>query len=99
MITEEGLYLALDLGGTNFRLLLLELAHGVPVRTELKMYQISPDLRVGSAIFLFDFLAECISDFVMLQGLQDVKLPLGKLESVYVGCLARNKSLNCISRL
>ncbi|XP_076174875.1 hexokinase-2 [Ptiloglossa arizonensis] len=75
--TEEGLYLALDLGGTNFRLLLLELAHGVPVRTELKMYQISPDLRVGSAIFLFDFLAECISDFVMLQGLQDVKLPLG----------------------
>ena len=48
--TEEGLYLALDLGGTNFRVLLLELAHGTPIREEVKKYHISSDLRVGSGI-------------------------------------------------
>nr|XP_012152917.1 PREDICTED: intraflagellar transport protein 88 homolog isoform X9 [Megachile rotundata] len=75
--TEEGLYLALDLGGTNFRVLLLELAHGTPIREEVKKYHISSDLRVGSGIRLFDYLAECVSDFVIAQGLQDVELPLG----------------------
>ncbi|XP_076226512.1 hexokinase-2 [Nomia melanderi] len=75
--TEEGLYLALDLGGTNFRVLLLELAHGKPIREEVKKYHISSDLRMGSAIRLFDYLAECVSDFVIAQGLQDVELPLG----------------------
>ncbi|XP_076673597.1 hexokinase-2 isoform X1 [Andrena cerasifolii] len=74
---KEGLYLALDLGGTNFRVLLLELAHGKPVREEVKKYHISSELRVGSAIRLFDYLAECVSDFVIAQGLQDVELPLG----------------------
>lgn len=76
--------MALDLGGTNFRVLLLELAHGTPVREEVKKYHISSDLRVGSAIRLFDYLAECVSNFVIAQGLQDVELPLGKLESMYI---------------
>ncbi|XP_017767666.1 PREDICTED: hexokinase-1-like [Eufriesea mexicana] len=75
--TEEGLYLALDLGGTNFRLILLELAHGTPIREEVKKYHISFALRVGSGIHLFDYIAECVSDFVIAQGLQDVELPLG----------------------
>ncbi|CAK9830229.1 HK2 [Anthophora retusa] len=75
--TEEGLYLALDLGGTNFRVLLLELAHGTPIREQVKKYHISSDLRVGSAVRLFDYLAKCVSDFVIEQGLQDVELPLG----------------------
>ncbi|XP_054002701.1 hexokinase-2-like [Hylaeus anthracinus] len=75
--SEEGLYLALDLGGTNFRVLLLELAHGKPIREEMKMFHISSDLRVGSGFRLFDYLAECVSDFVIALGLQDVELPLG----------------------
>ncbi|CAL7934333.1 unnamed protein product [Xylocopa violacea] len=75
--TEEGLYLALDLGGTNFRVLLLELVHGTPIREQVKKYHISSDLRVGSGIRLFDYLAKCVSDFVIEQGLQDVELPLG----------------------
>ncbi|PBC33115.1 Hexokinase-2 [Apis cerana cerana] len=75
--TEKGLYLALDLGGTNFRVLLLELDRGIPKREEVKKYHISSDLRVGSGIRLFDYLAECVSDFVIAQGLQDVELPLG----------------------
>lgn len=83
IFAEEGLYLALDLGGTNFRVLLLELAHGAPIRQEVKQYYIGSELRVGSAIPLFDYLAECVSDFVISQGLQNVELPLGKLSSAY----------------
>lgn len=101
--TEEGLYLALDLGGTNFRLLLLELAHGAPVRQEVKRYYIESELRVGSAIPLFDYLAECVSDFVIAQGLQDVELPLGFTfsfptvqHSLDVGILVTwTKTFNC----
>lgn len=101
--TEEGLYLALDLGGTNFRLLLLELAHGAPVRQEVKRYYIGSELRVGSAIPLFDYLAECVSDFVISQGLQDVELPLGFTfsfpmiqHSLDVGILVTwTKTFNC----
>ncbi|KAL6435071.1 hypothetical protein ACFW04_005281 [Cataglyphis niger] len=101
--TEEGLYLALDLGGTNFRVLLLELAHGAPIRQEVKRYFIGSELRVGSAIPLFDYLAECVSDFVIAQGLQDVELPLGFTfsfpiiqHSLDVGILVTwTKTFNC----
>ncbi|XP_011261297.1 hexokinase-2 [Camponotus floridanus] len=101
--TEEGLYLALDLGGTNFRVLLLELAHGAPIRQEVKRYYIGSELRVGSAIPLFDYLAECVSDFVIAQGLQDVELPLGFTfsfpmiqHSLDVGILVTwTKTFNC----
>ncbi|XP_077280646.1 hexokinase type 2 [Temnothorax americanus] len=101
--TEEGLYLALDLGGTNFRVLLLELAHGAPIRQEVQRYYIGSELRVGSAIPLFDYLAECVSDFVISQGLQDVELPLGFTfsfpiiqHSLDVGILVTwTKTFNC----
>lgn len=71
--------MALDLGGTNFRVVLLELARGKPVREEVKRYYIGSELRIGSAVPLFDYLAECVSGFVIAQGLQDTELPLGKL--------------------
>ncbi|XP_020293127.1 hexokinase-1-like [Pseudomyrmex gracilis] len=101
--TEEGLYLALDLGGTNFRVLLLELSHGAPIRQEVKRYYIGSELRVGSAIPLFDHLAACVSDFVIAQGLQDIELPLGFTfsfpmiqHSLDVGILVTwTKSFNC----
>ncbi|KAK2582740.1 hypothetical protein KPH14_005009 [Odynerus spinipes] len=101
--TEKGLFLALDLGGTNFRLLLLELIDGAIVREEVKNYHIGPELRVGSGLTLFDYLAECVSDFVIGQGLQDVELPLGFTfsfpmiqHSLDVGILVTwTKSFNC----
>lgn len=101
--TEEGIFLALDLGGTNFRILLLELSNGKAVRDEMKDYYIAPELRLGSGLTLFDYLAECISDFVIAQGLQDVELPLGFTfsfpmiqHSLDVGILVTwTKSFNC----
>lgn len=39
-MAEEGLFLALDLGGTNFRVLLLELRGGQLVREDVQHYHI-----------------------------------------------------------
>lgn len=39
-LAEEGVFLALDLGGTNFRVLLLQLAAGQLVREQVKQYHI-----------------------------------------------------------
>ena len=75
---EEGLFLALDLGGTNFRVILLELANGVVMRQHVKHYHIGEELRLGCGERLFDFLAESVSDFVQSQNLNGTKLPLGK---------------------
>ncbi|XP_046742433.1 hexokinase type 2-like [Diprion similis] len=101
--TESGLFLALDLGGTNFRVILLELENGVVVKEDVKRYHIGADLRVGCGIALFDYLAECVSDFVIGQGVQDIELPLGFTfsfpmiqHSLEVGILVTwTKTFNC----
>ncbi|PSN39304.1 Hexokinase type 2 [Blattella germanica] len=103
--TEEGLFLALDLGGTNFRVILLELSSGVLIREEVKHYHISEDQRLGCGEKLFDFLAECVSDFVRSQNLTGVRLPLGFTfsfpmiqKALDVGILVTwTKSFNCPS--
>ncbi|XP_035734406.1 hexokinase-1-like isoform X1 [Vespa mandarinia] len=101
--TEEGRFLALDLGGTNFRILLLELKNGRIVREDVKNYHIGSELRIGTGFPLFDYLAECVSDFVINQSLQDVEIPLGFTfsfpmvqHSLDVGILVTwTKSFNC----
>ncbi|RVE52894.1 hypothetical protein evm_002371 [Chilo suppressalis] len=75
--TEEGLFLALDLGGTNFRVLLLELRAGQLVREDVKQYHISDALRLGSGEDLFNFLADCVLDFVRSEGMEKESLSLG----------------------
>jgi hexokinase len=76
--SEEGLFLALDIGGTNFRVILLELHAGKIVREELQHYHIADDNRVGCGLKLFDYLAECCAEFVRSKDLQDIpNLPLG----------------------
>ncbi|CAO1394287.1 unnamed protein product [Diamesa hyperborea] len=104
--TEEGIYLALDLGGTNFRVLLLELAKGEILKEEFKFYHISDEARLACGIELFDYLAECVKDFMKLKGLSlDVKIPMGftfsfpmKQHSLHSAELVTwTKSFNCPS--
>lgn len=79
-ISESGKYLALDLGGTNFRVILLELEKGAVKREIVKMYHIESDLRIGDedvGLALFDYLAKCLCDFVAENDLVAVPLPLG----------------------
>ncbi len=94
---EEGKFLALDLGGTNFRVMLLVLQEGKIVKEEVNSYlgvrsttkrvcklatflvqvsyySVAEATRLGPGEELFDFLAECIYDFVVKQGVLEVRM-------------------------
>lgn len=76
--SEEGTYLAIDLGGTNFRVIQLELADGKILREDFKFYHISDEARLGCGVLLFDYLAECVKDFMTLKNMPvDMKIPMG----------------------
>lgn len=91
------------MGGTNFRAILLHLHEGNIVREEFKLYHIADDLRIGSGQQLFDYLAECLVDFVAQHNLEDIPLPLGftfsfpiNQHSLDSGCLVTwTKTFNC----
>jgi hexokinase len=74
--SERGNYLALDLGGTNFRVLLITLK-GAQVDMKNKIYPISEELMQGHGTKLFDHIAQCIADFMKAHSLHSQHLPLG----------------------
>lgn len=74
--TEHGKVLALDLGGTNFRILMISL-DGQEVNMESKIYIIPQTIMTGSGEQLFDHIAECIYKFMKDHNLMETKLPLG----------------------
>ncbi|KAE8619018.1 hypothetical protein XENTR_v10009569 [Xenopus tropicalis] len=79
--SEVGDFLALDLGGTNFRVMLVKVGEDLEgqwkVETKHKMYSIPEDAMTGTAEMLFDYIAECISDYLDQQNMKHKKLPLG----------------------
>ncbi|KAJ0171224.1 hypothetical protein K1T71_013423 [Dendrolimus kikuchii] len=101
--TEEGVFLALDLGGTNFRVMFIELENGNLVRQDVKQYHIHEALRLGTGEDLFNFLADCVQDFVISLGMENAAFSLGftfsfpmKQHSISSGELITwTKSFNC----
>lgn len=75
--TETGKFLALDLGGTNFRVLFIELRGGEEFIQKSKIYAIPNSLMIGSGEDLFDYIAECLSDYAHELNIHDDVLPLG----------------------
>lgn len=77
--SEEGEFLALDLGGSNFRVLLVKVrADGKQeVDMEDQIYAIPEHLRRGSGSDLFDHIADCLANFMEKMKVKDKKLPLG----------------------
>ncbi|KAJ3604589.1 hypothetical protein NHX12_029329 [Muraenolepis orangiensis] len=79
--SEVGDFLALDLGGTNFRVMLVIVGEdeekGWKVETKNQMYSLHEDTMTGTAEMLFDYIAECISDFLGKHHIKHKKLPLG----------------------
>ncbi|XP_040897331.1 hexokinase-2 [Toxotes jaculatrix] len=77
--TEQGEFLALDLGGSNFRVLLVKvMADGKQkVEMENQIYAIPEHVMRGNGSELFDHIAECLSNFLEKMGIKDKKLPLG----------------------
>ncbi|MCO5582335.1 hypothetical protein L7F22_036229 [Adiantum nelumboides] len=67
---EQGLYYALDLGGTNFRVLRVQLGgrEGRVLRQEYEEVPIPSQLMVGSNEDLFDYIALELSRFVESEG-------------------------------
>ncbi|KAM9858449.1 hexokinase-2 [Aulostomus maculatus] len=77
--TEQGEFLALDLGGSTFRVLLVTvMADGKPkVEMENQIYPVPDHVMRGSGSELFDHIAACLADFLDKMGMKDKKLPLG----------------------
>uniref|UniRef100_A0A671QC04 Hexokinase-2 n=1 Tax=Sinocyclocheilus anshuiensis TaxID=1608454 RepID=A0A671QC04_9TELE len=77
--TERGDFLALDLGGTNFRVLLVRVRSGKRRSVEMhnKIYTIPQDITQGTGEELFDHIVHCIADFLEYMGMKGALLPLG----------------------
>ncbi|KAM7318932.1 hypothetical protein ACRRTK_022044 [Alexandromys fortis] len=76
--TEKGKFLALDLGGTNFRVLLVKIRSGrKSVRMYNKIFTIPLEIMQGTGEELFDHIVQCIADFLDYMGLKGAQLPLG----------------------
>ncbi|XP_055802184.1 hexokinase-2-like [Solanum dulcamara] len=77
---EEGLFYALDLGGTNFRVMRVQLGGKEKriVKHEVKEVSIPQNVMAGpSSDVLFDFIATALAEFVATEG-DDFHLPPGR---------------------
>ncbi|XP_062463571.1 hexokinase-3 [Pezoporus occidentalis] len=74
--TERGEFLALDLGGTNFRVLVVRVAED-SIRMASEIYVIPTSIVQGTGVALFNHIIECIMDFQLKQDLTEQILPLG----------------------
>ncbi|TDG50875.1 hypothetical protein AWZ03_002864 [Drosophila navojoa] len=74
---EMGKYLALDLGGTNFRVLLVTLKGHHDATVESQIYPVPKNLMTGPGVELFDHIAECLAKFVAKHDMDKAYLPLG----------------------
>ncbi|XP_057977435.1 hexokinase-1-like [Malania oleifera] len=76
---EHGLFYALDLGGTNFRVLRVQLGgkSGRIIKQEFVEVSIPSHLMVGTSDALFNYIAAELAKFVREEG-QDFHLPLGR---------------------
>lgn len=61
---ERGKFLALDLGGTNFRVLIIHLKGENEFQMQSKIYAIPQNIMLGSGQQLFDHIAECLANFM-----------------------------------
>lgn len=74
---EQGRYLALVLGGTNFRVLQIHLNGQSDYKIKSKIYAISESVMLGSGVDLFDHIAGCLAKFIVELDTQNELLPLG----------------------
>lgn len=74
---ETGTFIGLDLGGTNFRVLLMDMQPGNPMLMDSQIYPIPKEVMTASSDQLFDYLARKIVDFLTRMGLADTKVKAG----------------------
>ncbi|OTF83198.1 hexokinase-2-like protein [Euroglyphus maynei] len=74
--TEKGKFMALDLGGTNFRVLVIDI-DGDKFAMDNEIYAIPEEIMTGTGEQLFDHIAACMSSFMGKRNIKNLKLPLG----------------------
>ena len=102
---ESGRFLALDLGGTNFRVLLMEIGSKGKFLMDSKVFAVDQRIMTGTGEALFDHIAACLASFVKEKNLEKEHLPLGFTfsfpliqEGLAVGRLAQwTKGFKCSS--
>ncbi|CAF3861549.1 unnamed protein product [Rotaria magnacalcarata] len=79
--SETGQVLALDLGGTNFRVLLVTLSPQPRIDLKSKIFVIPQSIMLGPGVNLFRHLADCLLDFMTKEKIDKsgVHYPLGKV--------------------
>jgi hexokinase len=88
---EIGTFLALDLGGTNFRVCKVSLEGHGSMRMSHAKFTVSDELKKGPGSKLFDFFAECVANFIKDQGIEKSKtVPMGFTFSFPVDQMAIN---------
>ncbi|KAL6062461.1 hypothetical protein STEG23_001705, partial [Scotinomys teguina] len=77
--SEKGDFIALDLGGSSFRILRVQVNHerNQNVCMESEAYETPENIIHGSGSQLFDHVAECLGDFMEKRKIKDKKLPVG----------------------
>ncbi|KAM4749480.1 hexokinase-3 isoform 1-T2 [Rhinophrynus dorsalis] len=77
--TERGDFIALDLGGTNFRVLYVHVGkrEDVGVQIVSKTFSLPVEIIQGTGEKLFDHIVDCISEFQNENNLRGRRLPLG----------------------
>uniref|UniRef100_A0A286XG38 Phosphotransferase n=1 Tax=Cavia porcellus TaxID=10141 RepID=A0A286XG38_CAVPO len=77
--SEKGDFIALDLGGSSFRILRVQVNHEKKqnVNMESEAYAVPENILHGSGSQLFDHVAECLGDFMDKREIKDKNLPVG----------------------
>lgn len=78
--TEEGTFLALDLGGTNLRVCEVRLFGEHKFEMKQQKYKVSDDLKEGQARVLFDYIADSVDAF-----LTDIGSDISSNEPMHLG--------------
>ncbi|KAL5557894.1 hypothetical protein UlMin_034105 [Ulmus minor] len=80
---EKGLFYALDLGGTNFRVLRVQLGGKEErvIATEFEQMSIPQELMFGTSEQLFDFIASGLAKFAQMEA-GKFNLPPGRLREI-----------------
>ncbi|KAF3638829.1 Hexokinase-1 [Capsicum annuum] len=80
---EKGLFYALDLGGTNFRVLRVQLGGKEErvIATEFEQVSIPQELMFGTSEELFDFIASALGKFAQKEG-GNFALPQGRTREI-----------------
>lgn len=76
--SETGTYIALDLGGTNLRVCEVQLEGNGQIRSSGQKFTVPESLKKGKGDDLFDFIADCVSQFINVRNLsKESKLHAG----------------------